>query len=254
MAQTDSTTLYHARRFEEDAKSSLHPTQADPQWRNGTFGQFLYATPRLDQAYLYAAPFPNSPNSFMTTLDGNNPQETLARFDSRPSETARSAQFSHRIYAFGSDGFAPVQSNPREWICDHAIDSIRTLATVTHIDQVLEKGIQYFCLAPGKKPDDFLAFDQAGRNGNLSREFLSDELAKPNSSIVWENERDGLGMDPQLAQMVASKRSLNATAANLHLPIKSLDEFSIKDKMLLRAQNTPTLPKAADRCKTKPAP
>jgi hypothetical protein len=51
--------LYHRRRHGGGVELDwLDPTTAPSRHRNGREGQFLYATPRLDQAILYALPFP----------------------------------------------------------------------------------------------------------------------------------------------------------------------------------------------------
>lgn len=198
-------TLYHARRGEEPEQSALHPTKAAAQVRNGHLGQFLFATPRLDQAYNYAVPFCNS--GFMSTLVSGDHTSRLLDFRDETSEKLRSYVFSNRIYSMSSEGFEPVTRSPREWISTQSKTDITTHVVVDHVDQVLSAGIQVFTLSKDAPPNHY-----ANLNRDLSQSIklldvhtLSDWITN-DPYFIWENERDGLGMDPLLARLVDEKR------------------------------------------------
>lgn len=199
------TTLYHARRVAEPEQTALHPTKAAPQVRNGRMGQFLYATLRLDQAYNYAIPFCDS--GFMTTLVSGDHTARLLDFRDETSEKFRSYEFSNKIYRMSSEGFEPVTRSPREWISEQSKTDIATHAVVDHVDQALSAGIQVFTLSKDAPPNLYAELDHALSQSTklLDVHTLSDWITN-DPRFIWENERDGLGMDPLLARLVDDKR------------------------------------------------
>lgn len=204
---TKPAELYHGRRYGRGVElDQLEPTTVEGQVRNGRFGQFLYATHRLDQAMLYTLPFTGVAGSFMDTLDGG-PDETLIRFDARPSEAARAPLSAGLVHAMSSEGFEQVEANPREWIKESAAKAW-TKTAVKGLDDVLSAGVQYITLAPGRDPADFVDFaDQSRRDGLTSRDAVARGIAGPDPLFVWENERSGLGADPRLTELVAGFRA-----------------------------------------------
>jgi ankyrin repeat protein/8-oxo-dGTP pyrophosphatase MutT (NUDIX family) len=210
------TTLYHGTRGQADGKTSLNPTTLDPQQRNERIGRFLYATHRIDQAYLYALTFPSRDvvgTSFMTTLDPHDPESALTRFREDRTSNIRAEAFSNAIYSMDSAGFERVIKNPREWFNDQPVHDIKFVAQVTSFDQVLKQGVQYF-----SKSDDapaitnsnisespFSLLESSAVKDELTPEALAKAIAS-NPHIVWENETDGFGVDPKLAGLVDSQR------------------------------------------------
>lgn len=200
--------LYHARRIPGDSvKEELEPTQAPAQVRNGKMGQYLYATHRVDQSYLYALPFPGvgSGVSFMDTAESGDHDGAIVRFHGDDSKKVRRADFSNHVYSMSSESFEQVESNPREWIASCAV-KVDVEARVAHIDQALARGIQYFTLAEGAPKDSFAQASERSRAGNMSREYIAELVAKPDSACVWENEVSGLGVDKKIAARVDEKR------------------------------------------------
>lgn len=202
--------LYHGRRYGKGAELDwLDPTTAEEQERNGRVGKFLYATHRLDQAVLYALPFPGVAGSFIDTLDGS-PDEVLIRFDARPGAAARAPIEAALVHAVSSEGFEQVWRNPREWIRDTGAKAW-TKARVAGLDDVLAAGVQYLTLAPGRDAEDARLFLESSRAaGATTRAAVAESIAGKNPVFVWENERSGLGMDSALASRVASLRAASA--------------------------------------------
>jgi len=201
--------LFHGSRA-VGALASLD-VQEEPQIRNEVEDRWLFATHRLDQATLYALPRPPVAGNFMNTLSPD-PDDALGRFDARSSEEVRAQVFENRVYAFASAGFEQVRANPREWVKNTAqsIDASLT-RTVSHIDDAMKAGIQYFTLAPGATAADFPALHTADRKA------LAQAIAGEKPVLVWENARDELGMDAGLRREVGAVRAMQARSAqNLH--------------------------------------
>jgi hypothetical protein len=103
------------------------------------------------------------------------------------------------------DGFEQVNKNPREWISREA-KRAQVEAVVDDINQVLREGVQYFTLSQGASKDSFEAADRVSRSGGLSRDFIAKLIAHPKSPCIWENEKDGIGLDSKLAERVDELR------------------------------------------------
>jgi hypothetical protein len=196
-----SIKLYHGSRH-PDLLNELRPSDWE-QTKNGITGKWLFSTHREDQAYLYACPFPKG-GSFLTTLGDHTDILYLFRAD-RINEITY-GNFNGKVYSFPADGFQQVIDSPREWVSPSSVmleGSDVAVETVTNLDQVLEKGVQIFCLSENVPSDslDAKSPNNIFENGR-SYQKLYELLTQPQPPIIWLNEIRGVGRDPKLVSFL----------------------------------------------------
>lgn len=192
--------LYHGSRA-LDVLSDLRPTGYE-QTRNGKTGNFVFATHRLDQAILFASPFPGD-GSFLTSLDERTNTGSLLLFANETGESYLARPVKGRVYELPTDGFEQVHFGnervpAREWIAPHnhtvSLPPQKPLAVTSH-RQVMEAGVQIFTLHP-EAPAGQLSQLNLGTEDRAEK--LGSLLAQPNSPLVWQNHEHKLGMDERI--------------------------------------------------------
>ena len=171
------------------------------QEKNGSHGRWLFATHRWDQALVYALP---RVAGILTTMT-HEPDESgpLALFQQMTSPAFSAQAVNGRVYSFSSNQFNRVAKAPREWVRDSPLQLTpdnHQQFIVNSAAQVMAEGVQIFTL---RHTDDAFIMDPKHIfKGPCMYTALAEILTRPNSPLIWENQKAGVGINQELVAQI----------------------------------------------------
>lgn len=168
-----------------------------PQVKNGREDVYLYATPRFDQACLYAAPFPEQGGVMITLAPDQRSPLVMIAFCAASDYLSQPVD--GVVYKLATEPFAPVLSRAnnkysREWVSPEPVMPHRVAQRVTSFDQIMATGVQIVTLETIDGREMFL------RDGPLS---MVERLALVfNEGARWINEERNICPNRHLGRVL----------------------------------------------------